>query len=166
LNGETGLSSSSDEPIAWTAGARWAVPAAVGMVVVCVALSVAVGLVVPAIAGVVAGLLIVEFRRIEVTVDETHLCTAFAFPGLIRVRIPLADIERLGYVADLRPVRYGGWGYRGSLRLLKKAAVVLRRGPAVIFALSGDRRYIVTVDDAESLARTVHERIQNRPRRT
>jgi len=41
----------------------------------------------------------------------------------------------------------------------EEAAVVLRRGPGVIFALTGNRRYIVTVDDAESLARTVHERI-------
>ena len=101
----------------------------------------------------------VQFRRITITVDDTHLRTAFAWPGFVRVRIPLAEIERLEYVPDLRPVRYGGWGYRGSLRVLKKAAVVLRRGPGVIFALTGDRRYIVTVDDAESLARTVHDRI-------
>lgn len=144
----------------WTARAGWAVPATVVIVLGGVALSLSLGSVVMAIAGVVVGVLMVQFRRISITVDDTHLRTAFAWPGFIRVRIPLAEIERLEYVPDLRPVRYGGWGYRGSLRLLKKAAVVLRRGPGVIFALTGDRRYIVTVDEAKSLARTVHERIR------
>jgi hypothetical protein len=146
--------------VTWTGEGRWAVPATVVIVVAGVALSVATSLVVPALAAIVVATLTIEFRRITVTVDETHLRTAFAWPGFIRVRIPLAQIERLEYVPDLRPVRYGGWGYRGSLRLLKKAAVVLRRGPGVIFALTGERRYIVTVDDAESLARTVVARIR------
>ncbi len=134
-------------------------PTTVIVVVGGLALSWSLRSVVMAVAAVVVGLLMVQFRRITITVDDTHLRTAFAWPAFIRVRIPLAEIERLEYVPDLRPVRYGGWGYRGSLRVLKKAAVVLRRGPAVIFALTGNRRYIVTIDDAESLARTVHERI-------
>ena len=149
----------NDSPTAWTGSAGWAVPAAAVIVVGGIGLSVTLGSVVMAIAAVLVGALMVQFRRITITVDDTHLRTAFAWPGFIRVRIPLAEIERLEYVPDLRPVRYGGWGYRGSLRVLKKAAVVLRRGPGVIFALTGDRRYIVTVDEAESLARTVHARI-------
>jgi hypothetical protein len=143
----------------WTAQARWAVPAAVGVVLLGVGLSVATQLFVPAVVAIAVGIVGVQFRRITVTVSKTHLVTTFAWPGWVRVRIPLADIERLEYVPDLRPVRYGGWGYRGSLRLLKKAAVILRRGPGVIFALTGDRRYAVTVDDAETLAETVQSRI-------
>jgi hypothetical protein len=143
----------------WTAKGGWAVPATLVIVLGGVALSLSLRSVVMAVAAVVVGVLMVQFRRITITVDDTHLRTAFAWPGFIRVQIPLAEIERLEYVPDLRPVRYGGWGYRGSLRVLKKAAVVLRRGPGVIFALTGDRRYIVTVDDAESLARTVYGRI-------
>ncbi len=150
----------TDAPTAWTGDGRWAVPTAAVILVGGLALAAALGSVVLAIAVVLVAVLMVQFRRITVTVDETHLRTAFAWPGFVRVRVPLAEIERLEYVPDLRPVRYGGWGYRGSLRLLKKAAVVLRRGPGVIFALTGDRRYIVTVDDAESLARTVHDRIR------
>ena len=146
-------------PRTWTGEGRWAVPATVAIVVGGLALSLLLRSVVMAVAAVVVGTLTVQFRRIAITVDDTHLQTAFAWPGFIRVRIPLAEIERLEYVPDMRPVRYGGWGYRGSLRVLRKAAVVLRRGPGVIFALTGDRRYIVTVDDAESLARTVHDRI-------
>ena len=143
----------------WTCHAPWALPAAGGVLIAGVLLSVVTSLVVPVAVAVVAAVALLHFRRISVTVDESELRTAFALP-LLRVAIPLAEIERLEYVPDLRPVRYGGWGYRGSLRLLKKAAVVLRRGPGVIFALTGDRRYIVTVDDADALAAVVQERIR------
>ncbi len=142
----------------WTCRARWALPAAVGVLAAGVLFTVLTEAVVPAVIAAVAAVAVLHFRRITVTLDEAQLRTTFALP-LIRVNIPLAEIERLEYVPDLRPVRYGGWGYRGSLRLLKKAAVMLRRGPGVIFALSRDRRYIITVDDAETLARSVQERI-------
>jgi hypothetical protein len=146
--------------VTWQAEASWAVPAAIGLVVVGAVLTVVTSLVIPAVVGIGTALALVHFRRIEVTVDETHLRTAFGWPGWISVSIPLSEITQLEYVPDLRPVRYGGWGYRGSLRLLKRAAVILRRGPGVIFALTGNRRFIVTVDDAESLARTVEARIR------
>jgi hypothetical protein len=144
--------------VSWTCRAPWALPAALVVVAVGLLLTVTAGLVVPAVFGIVVAALLAHFRRITVTVDETDLRTVFAGP-LIRVTIPLAEIERLEHVPDVRPVRYGGWGYRGSLRVLKKAAVILRRGDGVIFALTGDRRFVITVDDAESLARTVQERI-------
>ena len=41
----------------------------------------------------------------------------------------------------------GGWGYRGSLRLFKRAALVTRRGEALELTLTRKRRFIVTVDD-------------------
>jgi len=144
--------------VSWTARATWALPAAGAVLVFGIALTALVASAIPAAVCLLAAVVLLHFRHITVTVDETHLRTRFAGP-VVRVSIPLAEIERLEFVPDLRPVRYGGWGYRGSLRLLKKAAVVLRRGEGVIFALTGNRRFIITVDDAESLARTVHERI-------
>ena len=142
----------------WTARAGWAVPAAAVVLAAGVGLFLAFDAVLTLVAFAVGAVLILHFRRVTVTVDETHLRTRFAGP-LIRVDIPLAEIERLEHVPDLRPVRYGGWGYRGSLRLLKKAAIVLRRGDGVIFALTRNRRFVVTVDDAASLAATVQARI-------
>lgn len=143
----------------WRGCSRWPI-AVIGVVGVgLVAAGVVTGAILVAAVGLSVGLLAEAFLRIEVSLDDTHLRTAF---GLLRwpvVRIPLAEIERLEYVADLRPARYGGWGYRGSLTLLKRAAVILRRGEGVIFALTGGRRFIVTVDDAESLARAVQDRI-------
>ena len=144
--------------MSWTCRGPWAVPAAAVMALLGVVVTVLTGLAVPVVVAVVVAVLVLHFRQITVTVDETHLRTRFALP-LIRVAIPLAEVERLEHVPDLRPVRYGGWGYRGSLRLLKRAAVILRRGDGVIFALTRERRYIVTVDDAATLARTVQERI-------
>jgi hypothetical protein len=142
----------------WTARASWALPVAAGVVVFGALLTALVASPVPVLICLLAAVVVLHFRHLTVTVDDTHLRTRFAGP-IVRVSIPLAQIERLEYVPDLRPVRYGGWGYRGSLRLLKRAAVILRRGEGVIFALTGDRRYILTVDDAESLARTVQARI-------
>jgi hypothetical protein len=144
--------------VTWTAKAGWAVPAAAGVTVFGVLLTIAVANAVPVLVCLFTAFVLLHFRHITVTVDETHLCTAFSGP-LVKVKVPLAEIERLEYVPDLRPVRYGGWGYRGSLRLLKRAAVILRRGEGVIFALTRERRFILTVDDAESLAQTVQERI-------
>lgn len=144
----------------WTAESQWAVPVGVLVIVGGIALSVATRIAVPGAAGLTAGIAVLHIRRIEVTVDETQLRTAFGPLHWPVVKIPIAEIERLEYVPDLRPIRYGGWGYRGSLRLVKRAAVILRRGPAVIFALTRNRRFIVTVDDAESLARAVEERIR------
>jgi hypothetical protein len=144
--------------VSWTARSTWAIPVAIGVVVLGVVLTAAVRAPIPGLICLLAAVVVLHFRHITVTVDETHLRTRFAGP-LVRVSIPLAEIERLEYVPDLRPVRYGGWGYRGSLRLLKRAAVILRRGEGVIFALTGERRFIITVDEAESLATTVLQRI-------
>jgi len=49
----------------------------------------------------------------------------------------------------------GGWGYRGSLRLMRRAAVVTRRGEAVVLELVGDRRFLVTVDEPDSFVAAI-----------
>jgi hypothetical protein len=43
----------------------------------------------------------------------------------------------------------GGWGYRGSLKLFRRAALATRRGEALEIQLIGKRRFIVTVDNPE-----------------
>jgi hypothetical protein len=44
-------------------------------------------------------------------------------------------------------MQMGGWGYRGSIRLLRRAALATRRGDALDLELTRKRRFIVTVDD-------------------
>ena len=48
---------------------------------------------------------------------------------------------------NLSIMQTGGWGYRGSLKLFKRAALVTRRGEALELTLTRKRRFIVTVDD-------------------
>jgi hypothetical protein len=53
---------------------------------------------------------------------------------------------------DVSFAQSGGWGYRGSLRLLRHASLVTRRGDALQLDLVGGRRFTVTVDDPISFA--------------
>jgi hypothetical protein len=52
-------------------------------------------------------------------------------------------------------MQMGGWGYRGSLKLLHRAAVVTRRGDALDLRLAGNRRFIVTVDSPGDFVRAL-----------
>jgi len=53
-------------------------------------------------------------------------------------------------VIDVRPMEWGGWGYRGMLTLMRQAAVVLRAGPGIRVDLADGRVFVVTVDDPET----------------
>lgn len=52
-------------------------------------------------------------------------------------------------VRQLSTLRFGGWGYRGSLRLFRWAAFVTRGGDALEIQLSRGRRFLVTVDEPQ-----------------
>lgn len=59
--------------------------------------------------------------------------------------------EILGASVVQAPVwRMGGLGYRGSLTLFKRAALITRRGDALALELTRGRRFIVTVDEPQS----------------
>lgn len=51
---------------------------------------------------------------------------------------------------DVSFVQSGGWGYRGSLVVLRRATLATRRGVALQLHLTGGRRFTVTVDDPEA----------------
>jgi hypothetical protein len=46
-------------------------------------------------------------------------------------------------------MEHGGWGYRGSLKLFGRAAVVLRGGEGLQLDLADDKVLTITVDNAE-----------------
>lgn len=73
-------------------------------------------------------------------------------PGpIVRQRFAPEDI--VGASAQkMSFTRMGGWGYRGSLRIFKYAALATRRGDALLVNLSGGRRFVVTVDEPEAFA--------------
>ena len=99
--------------------------------------------------------------RIRVSVDRRGLGIRYGWLGWPHQRIAM---ERIVSAAafDLVPMEHGGWGYRGSLRLLGRAAVVIRGGMALRLDLVGGKRLSVTVDDAENAAQLINGFVSRR----
>jgi hypothetical protein len=99
---------------------------------------------------VVLGLVIFFFTRIVVRVVQSEfgrsLEIVYGPGGLLRQVFDARDVEG-AYARNLTFAQMGGWGYRGSLRLIRRAALVTRRGDALELELSRRRHFIVTVDD-------------------
>jgi hypothetical protein len=103
------------------------------------------------LVAVVAAVLVVAgvpFTTIEATVDRRGLRVRYGPLGWPVTTVRLDRIIAVRVEPDLAPSRWGGWGYRGSLRLVGRAAIVLRRGPAIVVELERGRTLAVTVDDA------------------
>ncbi len=97
--------------------------------------------------------------RIRATVDRAGLTLSyFPFLGWPRTRIRTSEIVsvRAGHV---EPREHAGWGYRGSLRIYGKAALNLRRGPGLFLELTGGRKFVVTLDDAEAAAQALRSQL-------
>ena len=71
--------------------------------------------------------------------------------GVVRQVIPASTIDRVD-VVDVSPWHWGGFGYRGSLRLLGRAALVTRPGPGLRVTLASGRRFVLTVDEPAAFA--------------
>ncbi len=94
------------------------------------------------------GLPVLAFTQWTVTVDHRGL-TAVARLGWPRQHVPLDEVESAG-VRAVRPFgEFGGWGLRTSVKD-GATGVVLRSGPAIEVHRTGGRRFVVTVDDAET----------------
>ncbi len=84
---------------------------------------------------------------IRVTVDRRGLRIHYGLlPWPVTV-FPLALIRQADRIG-LKPMQWGGWGYRGSRRALRRSAVVLRGGDAIRLLLTDGTEFAVTVDDA------------------
>jgi len=117
---------------------------------------------------VVHGLLVVVLElqsKIQVRIDERALTIRYGRLRLLRQRLPLERITTARAVQVDPMEDYKGWGYRGNLRWLGKAAVVVRAGSALRLELQGGKHFAITVDDAESAARCITARITRKPPR-
>jgi hypothetical protein len=107
------------------------------------------------LASVFLAALAVGFSRIVARVVETADGRAFEViygpGGMVRQTFAASQIERAN-ARRIGPMTAGGWGYRGSLTLLRRAALVTRRGEALELHLRGGRRFVVTLDDAADFA--------------
>jgi hypothetical protein len=120
-------------------------------------------------SGVAVGLglilLGIEMRQIRVTVGPIGLRVAWGPLGFPRTTIPLRNVTSASSI-DVRPMEWGGWGYRGSLRLFGRAAAVLRKGPGIRVDLVGGKSFAVTIDDASTGAGLLNDLAdrQSKPR--
>lgn len=140
----------------WTStlSARW--PMLLGSAVLVVGVVLA-QLVEPwiAIALLLPGIAITTFSRIRVTADRSGLQVRYGFLGWPRTSVPLRRIATAQAI-DVRPTEWGGWGYRGNLTLMNRAAVVLRGGPGIRLHLHDGKVFVVTIDDPDIPARLLN----------
>jgi hypothetical protein len=105
------------------------------------------------IAGTLAFVSVVmaTFSRLQVRADRQGLMVRYGFLRWPSTRVSIDRIETAS-VVDVRPKQWGGWGYRGSLKLMRRAAVVHRAGPGLRLDLSDGRVFVVTIDHPEQPA--------------
>jgi hypothetical protein len=109
-----------------------------------------------ALSCVAIAVLLAAFAEIHARVDDRGLSIAFGPWRLPRMRVPL-DRIRNARMIDIEPMANGGWGYRGSLSILGRAAVIVRRGEGLELRLDRDQTLIVSVDDAKTAAGLIND---------
>ncbi|HET9058730.1 MAG TPA: DUF1648 domain-containing protein [Acidimicrobiales bacterium] len=100
----------------------------------------------PGIAALVVAVVLLAFTSVRVTVNDKGLSVAYGALGIVLTRVPLRRVAR----AEVVEITMPSFGYRGSLALFGKAAVVTRRGPALSVELTDGKQFLVTVDDAST----------------
>lgn len=95
----------------------------------------------------VSGIALVAFATVHVRVDQTGLRVTYGWLSWPTTKVDIADVLAVRAI-DVRPLEWGGWGYRGSLKLMRRAAVVHRAGPGIRLDLHDDKVFVITVDDA------------------
>lgn len=140
-----------------TARASWALP----IMAVFTASGVAIAFAVHPLLGipfVLIGLSALSFASVRVIVDRFGVRVDYGPLAWPTQRVPLADIRQASAV-EVVPMQRGGWGYRGSLRLFGRAAIVLRGGDGIELDLVRDRKLTITVDDAAEGAGVLNDLI-------
>lgn len=140
---------------------RWALPLAGLLIASGVALALLAHVWIGAF-GVLLSAAALPFTSLRVRADRHGVELRYGAFGWPRSRIALSEIRRAGAL-ELAPLQWGGWGYRGSRRLFRKAAVVLRAGPALRLDLVDDTQLVVTMDDAESGAGLLNDLLARGP---
>jgi len=105
------------------------------------------------------GLITLLFSGLTTRADRFGLHVGYGLLPWPSTHIPLEEIASASAI-DVRPIEWGGWGYRGSLTLVKRAAVVLRAGPGLRLDLHGGKVFVVTIDDPETPAALLNAETQ------
>jgi len=102
------------------------------------------------------GFVFIVFSRVNVSVDRRGLTVTYGFLPWPKNRIKLDSVSSAEAI-DVRPMEHGGWGYRGSRKLLGRAAVVVRGGQGIRVSLTDGTDFIVTVDNADQGAGVLND---------
>ena len=105
---------------------------------------------------VVSALAIMAFGSIRVATNQRGLTVFYTPLAWPRTQVPLERIVAAEAI-DVSPMKHGGWGYRGSLKLFGMAAVVLRKGEGIRLELDNGKLFVVTVDDADTGAGVLND---------
>ncbi|AWB89465.1 DUF1648 domain-containing protein [Homoserinimonas hongtaonis] len=152
----TPIVAASTERVSWTRNVSMARG---GIVLVCIAiLAVAAGGVVasasepkmlPLVVGIVLvlALLLVSMSWWRVSADHRGL-TVRSVAGFPKTTIPAAEIVAVRVVEVNPTADFGGWGWRWDAQ--GRSGVVMRKGPAIEVERRSGKRFVVTVDDAET----------------
>lgn len=98
-----------------------------------------------------------SFAWIRVYVSRSGVRVYYGFWPVALTRVPLSEIQR-AHVEELNnPFAVGGWGYRGSLTLWKRATIFIRSGQALALELTRGRKLRITVDDASTAAGLIND---------
>lgn len=108
----------------------------------------------------VLAVLLLMFARVSLSIDRVGLSITYGLFAFPRQTIPMSEIVSAEAII-VRPLAYGGWGYRGSLHVFGKAALVLRAGVAIKLLLANGKTFVVTVDNAESGAGLINDLVRN-----
>ena len=111
---------------------------------------------------VLAGVACLSLASIRVTAGNDGLSVRYGVLPWPATNITLDRIES-ATVIDVRPMEWGGWGYRGMLTLMRQAAVVLRAGPGLRLDLTDGRVFVVTVDEPEIGAGLLNAEVARQP---
>ena len=95
------------------------------------------------------GFFVLMFATLNVHVDRQGLQVKYGILPWPKTNVGIEKIATAS-VIDVRPVQWGGWGYRGSLKLMRRAAVVHRAGPGIRLDLNDGKVFVITVDDPET----------------
>lgn len=100
------------------------------------------------VLGAALAIPLLGFTAWTVTVDRRGL-TVTSRLGRPRLRVPLEEVESVE-TREVSPLgEFGGWGVRTSV-VSGATGVVLRSGEGIEVHRTGGRRFVVTVDDAET----------------
>jgi hypothetical protein len=148
------------EHVSWSrpVSSPWLTVLGIGLVVTGVVLGAFSGWG-PGLVMAAAGLLVILLSSATVSADRRGATVTFTALGWPRVRVRLDQIESAA-AKDVSPAEFGGWGYR---IVPGASGLVLRSGQALVVTRTTGRRFVVTVDDAETAARVLNG-LRARPR--